>query len=80
MNPVTETRDCPKCRADMLMQKAIGDSEKWKCTGCNAVFFFDPLADEVESGQLFMPAVQRAVEDFRPSAADCIGKRCMEIR
>lgn len=55
MNPVTETKPCPKCRAQMLMEKCIGDSQKFKCTRCNAVFFFDPEEKETTAGQRFFP-------------------------
>ena len=78
--PNTSARPCPKCRADMLMEKSIGDSLKFRCTNCRAIFFFDPEQEEIDNGQLFIPAVVRLSEDYRPTAADCVGERCMEVR
>jgi ribosomal protein L37AE/L43A len=64
MIPVTESRACPKCRADMFMLKSVSSSEKWKCTGCNAVFFFDPLEDELSQGQGIFPMLRKPILDY----------------
>ena len=80
MNPVTETKPCPKCRADMLMDKTIGDSQKWKCAKCGAVFFFDPEEKETTAGQRFFPFRAKPVLDYQPTAADYIGEMTMKPR